>query len=164
MNFGVIIVLFLNFGLTFFFSGSIYYFVGIFYTLISILLTLCLRKSNYCYKVLNLLVRNWENSELIGAESGNMILLSAAFLIGSIKIGTAITLFVEVSAILFLALAILLATGFWFDGYKSGMTISGAYYISKFAVKIFQFFNSLFDKIIELVVKIEFMILGIDKK
>lgn len=79
MNFGVIIVLFLNFGLTFFFSGSIYYFVGIFYTLISILLTLCLRKSNYCYKVLNLLVRNWENSELIGAESGNMILLSAAF-------------------------------------------------------------------------------------
>lgn len=164
MNFGVIIVLLLNFGLTFFFSGSIYYFVGIFYTLISILLTLCLRKSKYCYKVLNLLVINWENSELIGAESGNMILLSAAFLIGSIKIGAAITLFVEVSAILFLALAILLATGFWFDGYKSGMTISGAYYISKFAVKIFQFFNSLFDKIMELIVKIEFMILGIDKK
>lgn len=42
--------------------------------------------------------------------------------------------------------------------------ISGAYYISKFAVKIFQFFNSLFDKIMELVVKIEFLILGIDKK
>lgn len=132
--------------------------------LMSILLTLSLRKSKYCYKVLNLLVINWENSELIGAESGNMILLSAAFLIGSIKIGAAITLFVEVSAILFLALAILLATGFWFDGYKSGMTISGAYYISKFAVKIFQFLNSLFDKIMELIVKIEFMILGIDKK
>ena len=61
-------------------------------------------------------------------------------------------------------LIILLATGFWFDGYKSGMTISGAYYISKFTVKIFQLFNSLFDKIMELVVKIEFMALGIDKK
>lgn len=164
MNFGVVIVLLINFGLTFFFSGSIYYFIGLFYTLLSILLTFSLRKSTYCYKVINLLVVNWENCELIGKEGGNMILLSVAFLIGSIKIGTAIALFVEVSAILFLALAILLATGFWFDGYKSGMTISGAYYISKFAVKIFQFVNSLFDKIMELVVKIEFMVLGIDKK
>ena len=164
MNFGVVIVLLMNFGLTFFFSGSIYYSIGLFYTLLSILLTFSLRKSTYCYKVINLLVRNWESSELIGEEGGNMILLSVAFLIGSIKIGTAIALYVEVSAILFLDLAILLATGFWFDGYKSGMTISGAYYISKFAVKIFQFVNSLFDKIMELVVKIEFMVLGIDKK
>lgn len=164
MNIGVVIVLLLNFGLTYFFSGSIYYFVGFFYTAMSILLTILLRKSNYCNKVIDLLVRNWENSELIGEEGGNMIMLSVAFLIGSIKIGAAIALFVEVSAILFFTLAILLATGFWFDGYKSGITISGAYYISKFTVKIFQFFNSLFDRIMELVVKIEFMVLGIDKK
>lgn len=44
------------------------------------------------------------------------------------------------------------------------MTISGAYYISKFTVKIFQLFNSLFDKIMELIVKLEFMALGIEKK
>ncbi len=164
MNFGVVIVLLLNFGLTYFFTGSIYYFVGVFYTAIAVLLTLLLRKSKYCYKMINLLVRNWENSELLGEENGNMILLSVAFLIGAIKIGAAIALFVEASAIIILALIILLATGFWFDGYKSGMTISGAYYISKFTVKIFQLFNSLFDKIMELVVKIEFMALGIDKK
>lgn len=164
MNFGVVIVLLLNFGLTYFFTGSVYYFVGVFYTAISILLTLSLRKSKNCYKVINLLVWNWQNSELIGEENGNMILLSVAFLIGAIKVGAAIALFVEVSAILILALIILLATGFWFDGYKSGMTVSGAYYISKFTIKIFQFFNSLFDKIMELVVKIEFMILRVDKK
>ena len=93
-----------------------------------------------------------------------MILLSVSFLVGAIKIGATIALFVEISAILFLALAILLATGFWFEGYKSGMTISGAYYISKFTVKIFQLFNSLFDKIMELIVKLEFMALGIEKK
>lgn len=164
MSFGVVIVLLLNFGLTFFFSGSVYYFVGFIYTFIAVLLTLLLRKSPKCYGVINLFVRNWKNSELIGEESGNMILLSAAFLIGAVKIGAAIALFVEVSAILFLALAILLASGFWFEGYKSGMTISGAYYISKFAVKIFQLFNSLFDRIMELIVKFEFMFLGIDKK
>ncbi|MCI9412640.1 MAG: hypothetical protein HFG36_11335 [Eubacterium sp.] len=164
MNFGVFIVLLLNFGLVYFFSGSVYYFVGIFYTFIAILLTLLLKKSTKCYVLINIFVKNWENSELIGEENGNMILLSVAFLIGAIKIGAAIALFVEVSAILFLALAILLATGFWFDGYKSGMTISGAYYISKFAVKIFELFNSLFDRIMELIVKIEFIALGIDKK
>lgn len=164
MNFGVFIVLLLNFGLVYFFSGSIYHFVGIFYTAFAILLTLSLRKSKNCNKVISIFVRNWENSELIGEENGNMILLSVSFLVGAIKIGATIALFVEISAILFLALAILLATGFWFEGYKSGMTISGAYYISKFTVKIFQLFNSLFDKIMELIVKLEFMALGIEKK
>lgn len=108
-------MLLLNFGLVYFFSGSVYYFVGIFYTFIAILLTLLLRKSKQCYALINVFVKNWGNSELIGEENGNMILLSVAFLIGAIKIGAAIALFVEVSAILFLVLAILLATGFWFD-------------------------------------------------
>lgn len=162
MNVGVLIVLLLNFGLTYFFSGSIYYFVGILYTAISMVLTFSLRNSKYCYKVIDIFVRNWKNSEIIGEENRNTILLSVAFLIGAMKIGAAIAVFVEVSAILLLALIILLASGFWFDGYKSGMTISGAYYISKITIKIFQLFNSLFDKIMELIVKIEFMVLGIN--
>lgn len=49
MNFGVFIVLLLNFGLVYFFSGSIYHFVGIFYTAFAILLTLSLKPGESGY-------------------------------------------------------------------------------------------------------------------
>lgn len=157
-------VLTLNFLLIYVFSGLIYNFVGIIYTALSIILTFLLRNTKYCYNVINILVRNWRKSEIIGDSNGNAIMLSAAFLIGSMKIGAAICTFVGFGAVIFLALAFLLACGFLFEGYKSGATISGAYYLAKILVKIYQFLNSAFDKIMELIVKIEFKALKIEPK
>ena len=164
MSFGTVIVFVINLGLIYFFSGSIYPVVGILYTTLALILTITLSDTKYCYGIINVLVRNWRKSKIIGDRNGNSIMLSAAFLIGAMKIGAVTAMFVEFGAIVILALAILIASGFLFDGYKSGMTISGAFFIAKILIKIANFFYSIFDKIMELVVKIEFKILGIEQK
>ena len=164
MSIGTWIVLILNFGLIYFFSGSVYSFVGIIYTALSVILTIALRNTRCCYGIMNVLFRNWRECGIVGDKNGNAIMLSPAFLIGSMKIGAAIAIFVQFGAIAILALSILIASGFLFDENKSGMTISGAWFIAKILIKITYFFYSIFDKIMELVVKIEFKILGIEQK
>lgn len=164
MSFGTVIVFIINLGLIYYFSSSIYPVVGLLYTALALILTITLYDTRYCYGIINVLVRNWKKSEMIGEKNGNLIMLSVAFLIGAMKIGAVILMFVEFGAISIFVLAILIAFGFLFDGYKSGITISGAFFIAKIIVKIGIFFYSIFDKIMELVVKIEFKILGIEQK
>lgn len=168
MKLGIFIVLMINFVLMYLFSGSIYFWVGIIYTIISIVLTLTLKNSQYSKVIIKLMVKSWNEDVLQNKEDENMILLSVAFLIGSMKIGAAIAIFVEVSAILFIALAILIATGFFVEGYGSGMTLGGAYNLGKWILKIGQFLFLFLDKvmgwIMDLIVKIEFSILRIEKR
>lgn len=164
MGIGVAIVLVANFVLIFLFSGLIFPIVGIIYTILSVIITFVAKDKKYCRLIISKLVKSWDISGIVDKEDENVLLLSIAFLIGSMKIGAAIGIFIEVSTVLFIALAILLAFGFLFEGYNSGMTVSGAYYIAKIVVKIYQFFNSLSDKIMELIVKIEFCALGIEAR
>lgn len=164
MKYNTSFILTLNFLLIYVFSGLIYNFIGIVYTALSIILTFSLRNTKYCYNVINVLVKNWRKSEIIGDANGNTIMLSAAFLIGAMKIGAVIGTFVGFGATVLLVLAFLLACGFFFEGHTSGASISGVYYIAKIFVKIYQFLNSAFDKIMELIVKIEFKVLKIEPK
>ncbi len=159
-----IIVLVMNFVLIYLFSGSIFVFIGIVYTALSILLTLLIKKECYNKFIINLFVKNWNKNLLYNKRSENIIILSVAFLIGAMKIGAAIGIIVEVSIVLFIALAILIASGFIIEGYSSGMTLSGAYYIAKIVVKVYQLLEIVSDKIMDLIVKIEFSILGIEAK
>ncbi len=161
---GTIIVLVFNFTLIYLFSGSIFVFVGIIYTVISILVTVLIKKECYIKFIINLFVRNWNKNLIYNKRSENVIMLSIAFLVGAIKIGTAIGIIIEVSMVLFIALAILIASGFIIEGYSSGMTLSGAYYIAKIIVKAYQFLGIVSDKIMDLIVKIEFSILKIETK
>lgn len=89
------------------------------------------------------------------------LLLSVACLALSLKIGAAITIFVETGATIFLAFCILLAWGYFFDGSKSGMTIGLSYNIARLAIKIFSLVSIGFDKIAEWIAKIELSILNI---
>lgn len=123
-----------------------------------------IKKECYNKFIINLFVKNWNKNLLYNKRSENIIILSVAFLIGAMKIGAAIGIIVEVSIVLFIALAILIASGFIIEGYSSGMTLSGAYYIAKIVVKVYQLLEIVSDKIMDLIVKIEFSILGIEAK
>ena len=71
------------------------------------------------------------------------------------------------TATVILAFAILLASGFFFEGYSSGMTITGVFNISKIILKIYSFVESIqkwLDKLFELIIKGEYKILGIKVK
>lgn len=161
---GVIITLIVNFVLIYLFSGAIYPIAGIIYTMLSVIVAFVAKDKAYCKKIISILVRSWDTNVIADKTDENVLLLSVAFLIGAMKIGVAIGIFVEVSMILFIALAILIVSGFLIEGYKSGMTLSGAYNIAKIVVKIYQFFTSLADKIMEFIVKVEFSILKIETK
>lgn len=63
--------------------------------------------------------------------------MSVACLTLSLKIGAAIAIFVETSAVILVAFCILLAFGYLFDGSASGMTIGLSYNIARLVIKIF---------------------------
>lgn len=158
---GVVILLVINFSLIYFFTGAVYPIFGLCFTMISIIVSIVARDKKYCRKIISKFIRNWNLDGIEDEKDQNIILLSIAFLIEAIKVGAAIGIFVEVSAILLLALCILLASGFIIEGYSSGMTIGFAYNIAKIAVKVYQFFNSLTDRLMGFIVKVEFSALGI---
>lgn len=164
MGIGVIITLIVNFTLIAILTGSTFLGIGIVYTALSIAVTYFAKDKEYCKLVISKLVRSWDTSMIENKTDENALLLSIAFLVGAIKIGAAIGIIIEVSAILFIALAILIASGFLIEGYESGVTLSGAYYISKIVVKIYQYFNSFTDKVMQLVINIEFGVLKIETK
>ena len=94
-------------------------------------------------------------------------MISVAFLALAIKIGVLIHIGFMFAATVILAFAILLASGFFFEGYSSGMTITGVFNISKIILKIYSFVESIqkwLDKLFELIIKGEYKILGIKVK
>lgn len=90
------------------------------------------------------------------------VLMSVACLTFSLKVGTAIALFVETGAALMIAFCILFAFGYLFEGPGSGMTIGMSYGIARLVVKLFSLITVGFDKIAEWIAKIELRILKID--
>lgn len=159
----VIIALIINCGLIWFFTCSFYPFIGLAYTILSLAGTLyfCNREFGKC--IINKELRFIDNRYVYSNEA-NIILLSAAFLSLGIKLGAAIALFVYTGATLLLTFCILLAMGYFFEGTQSGITVGLAYSIAKLCFKLYQLLDWIPDKIAELLVWIEFKLLGIETK
>lgn len=106
-------------------------------------------------------MKYWGNdiNEIVFSEK--RLLLSVACLTLSLKIGAAIAIFVETSAVILVAFCIILAFGYLFDGSASGMTIGLSYNIARLVIKIFSLVSIGFDKIAEWIAKIELSILNI---
>ena len=160
----MIVVLIINFGLICFFTTPIYPLIGIVYTLLSILGTFLLSDSPFGQRIINKQITVWGENMGNDSDETNKILLSSAFLSLGMKIGAVITALVYGSAALMIAIALLLASGFFFSGSKSGVTPGGAFTLGKLLVKVYGFVTTIFDKVVELFVKLEFAFLGIDKK
>lgn len=159
MNIGKFIFLVMNFGLILFFTGNFYLMLGVICTVLSIIITLLFRNNFVGYYIISSQIKNYKDK--IGKEN-RVLLLSIAFLVLSMKLSAAIAIVVEISGILLIALAILIASGYIIEGRQSGMSIGLAYYLSKAVVKIYLLLSSLIDKIVELIVKFEFYILKIE--
>lgn len=160
----MIVVLIINFGLIGFFTVPFYPAVGMIYTLISILGTIFLSNSSFGEMLINRQFKIWGEEIGNSTEEYNRILLSAAFLSLGMKLGAAIASFVYGGAAIMIAIALLLAVGYFFDGSKSGVTPGPAFALGKLIVKIFVFLTSFFDKVVEFAVKIEFGFLGVDER
>ena len=87
-------VLVVNFVLIFLLSGAVFPFVGIIYTILSIVITFVAKDKHYCKIIISKLVRSWDTSGIVDEADENVLLLSIAFLIGSMKIGGAIGIFI----------------------------------------------------------------------
>lgn len=149
------------------FSGLVYSFIGIPYTALSLiltLLTLIFGKSEFYYFIIGLVLKKWKESKVLEVEGGEALLLSCAFLIGVMKIGAAIGVFVLTGATILIAFTILLVSGYFFEGKASGMTATGAYLIARIAAKITWFLTSIFDNLMEMLIKLQMKLLGIEGK
>lgn len=162
MNTKKIIILIINYILTLFFAGGYYPAVGVVLCIASVMFSLLDKGTVIGEYIVLSQIRSWNPGDLVEAKDKRPVLLSISFLTLSMKIGAAIAVFVEVSAVLLLAFCILIASGYLFEGRKSGMSIGGAWAISKLVVKVYLFFTSLVDKLADLIVKIEFALLKVE--
>ena len=92
-------------------------------------------------------------------------MISVAFLSLAVKIGVLIKTGIYLVALLWVTVASLLASGFFFEGRSSGMSITGAYNISKILLKIYSFIEPVIkwcDTLFEWIIKGEYKILGIE--
>lgn len=107
-------------------------------------------------------MKNWGDkvNEIVFSEK--RLLMSVACLIFSLKVGSAIAIFVETGAVVLLAFCILLAFGYFFEGAVSGMSIGLSYNIARLTIKIFSVVSIGFDKIAEWIAKAELHFLNID--
>lgn len=136
--------------------------VGIIYVAISAIGIYYLKDKEMGWKFVNRYLIPLDNGIHDKEELG--ILISAAFLALGMKIGTVLALAVTFSVTLAVAFCILLATGFIIEGRKSGMTVSGAWYIAKGVVWVYNKLNGLYEFIAQQIVKLEFYILKVDMK
>lgn len=160
----VLLIVALNTFGAFFFAGMNYQVVGIVLSALSLISSIFFAEYNWMHVFAKLVIKS-DNIDLYFSKgNANRILISVAFLALAIKMGVLIHIGFMFATTVILAFAILLASGFFFEGYSSGMTITGAFNISKIILKIYSFVESIqkwFDKLFELVIKAEYKILGI---
>lgn len=140
-------------------STAAYPVVGITLTIISVFVTFVLPYFTvgnfvivYCLKRGNISPANLDKQQ-------KSLYLSLAMYTVVFKIAGAIGAFVTFGAIGLLALAIWLATGWWWDGGLSG--VLNATVIAKWAVNIYQLITSVGEKIITGIVDVEMQALGV---
>ena len=139
-----------------------YVFVGAAIFIVDLLFIVFLRNSNIARWIIVHEIQYYETDDLFDDEGSTQVLVSVALLSLNMKLAAGIGLFVETGAFLCIVFAILLASGYLFEGLRSGMTLGGALSIGKILVKIATFFSSIWEKMIILIAKVEFAFLGIE--
>ena len=154
------IIITLNTFGVFFFAGMDFPIFGIALSILSMLCSIFFSEYVWMHVFATTVIRSHNIGKFFSKGNANRILISVAFLSLAVKIGVLI-------AILLVTVAILLASGFFFGGSSSGMSITGAFSISKILFKIYSFIEPIIkwcDTLFELIIKGEYKLLGIKVK
>lgn len=160
-----VIIITLNTIGVFFFTGMDFPIFGIALSILSILCSIFFSEYVWMHVFATTVIRSHNIGKYFSKGNANRIVLSVAFLSLAVKIGVLIKTGIYLVALLLVTVAILLASGFFFEGRSSGMSITGAYNISKILLKIYSFIEPVIkwcDTLFEWIIKGEYKILGIE--
>ena len=149
----------------FFFTGMDFPIFGIALSILSILCSIFFSEYVWMHVFATTVIRSHNIGKYFSKGNANRIVISVAFLSLAVKIGVLIKTGIYLVALLLVTVAILLASGFFFEGRSSGMSITGAYNISKILLKIYSFIEPVIkwcDTLFEWIIKGEYKILGIE--
>jgi len=138
---------------------------GIALSILSILCSIFFSEYVWMHVFATTVIRSHNIGKYFSKGNANRIVISVAFLSLAVKIGVLIKTGIYLVALLLVTVAILLASGFFFEGRSSGMSITGAYNISKILLKIYSFIEPVIkwcDTLFEWIIKGEYKILGIE--
>ena len=126
-----VIIITLNTIGVFFFTGMDFPIFGIALSILSILCSIFFSEYVWMHVFATTVIRSHNIGKYFSKGNANRIVISVAFLSLAVKIGVLIKTGIYLVALLLVTVAILLASGFFFEGRSSGMSITGAYNISK---------------------------------
>lgn len=161
------IIITLNTFGVFFFAGMDFPIFGIALSILSMLCSIFFSEYVWMHVFATTVIRSHNIGKFFSKGNANRILISVAFLSLAVKIGVLIKTGIILIAILLVTVAILLASGFFFGGSSSGMSITGTFSISKILFKIYSFIEPIIkwcDTLFELIIKGEYKLLGIKVK
>ena len=159
------IIITLNTFGVFFFIGMDFPIFGIALSILSMLCSIFFSEYVWMHVFATTVIRSHNIGKYFSKGNANRIVISVAFLSLAVKIGVLIKTDIYLVALLLVTVAILLASGFFFEGRSSGMSITGAYNISKILLKIYSFIEPVMkwcDTLFEWIIKGEYKILGIE--
>lgn len=160
-----VIIITLNTVGVFFFTGMDFPIFGIALSILSMLCSIFFSEYVWMHVFATTVIRSHNIGKYFSKGNANRIVISVAFLSLAVKIGVLIKTGIYLVALLLVTVAILLASGFFFEGRSSGMSITGAYNISKILLKIYSFIDPVIkwcDTLFEWIIKGEYKILGIE--
>lgn len=160
-----VIIITLNTIGVFFFTGMDFPILGIALSILSMLCSIFFSEYVWMHVFATTVIRSHNIGKYFSKGNANRIVISVAFLSLAVKIGVLIKTGIYLVALLLVTVAILLASGFFFEGRSSGMSITGAYNISKILLKIYSFIEPVIkwcDTLFEWIIKGEYKILGIE--
>ena len=160
-----VIIITLNTIGVFFFTGMDFPIFGIALSILSILCSIFFSEYVWMHVFATTVIRSHNIGKYFSKGNANRIVISVAFLSLAVKIGVLIKTGIYLVALLLVTVAILLASGFFFEGRSSGMSITGAYNISKILLKIYSFIEPVIKwcvTLFEWIIKGEYKILGIE--
>ena len=160
-----VIIITLNTIGVFFFTGMDFPIFGIALSILSILCSIFFSEYVWMHVFATTVIRSHNIGKYFSKGNANRIVISVAFLSLAVKIGVLLKTGIYLVALLLVTVAILLASGFFFEGRSSGMSITGAYNISKILLKIYSFIEPVIkwcDTLFEWIIKGEYKILGIE--
>ena len=160
-----VIIITLNTIGVFFFTGMDFPIFGIALSILSMLCSIFFSEYVWMHVFATTVIRSHNIGKYFSKGNANRIVISVAFLSLAVKIGVLIKTGIYLVALLLVTVAILLASGFFFEGRSSGMSITGAYNISKILLKICSFIEPVIkwcDTLFEWIIKGEYKILGIE--
>lgn len=163
MSVQYIIILLVNFGFTFFFTHATYLLVGIIYTAMTILITFFFYNTQFAHMIVKHSLVSCGNELVEQGKIGKQVIISAACLTLGMEIEAILALITVFIGIGILALAIFIACNTVFSN-EGPSKIGKSLLIARLVTKIYLFFTSILDKIIEKLVEIEFRFLKIKRK